>query len=436
LKGLLGIRPDIGSTADVQNAKETTNERKNETSSKNKKKKKKTNNTASSNKIDANQRNQSHENKTKGSKAHQSGNTAADQKQRKKGDNIAANKSTENFALSAFQSPPDPSTLPLPSFHSHDEDNGSNSTLADIQVNNESSIQSQTEESKIASEPISTNTSSTEKVKSFFNVSNISVSDQLKNTNGSGEILTNGERQPTGDECSSDEVYGNKTSQSGVNLALLAMKGSETQRTSLSSHKQSEVNLRPPNVELDPIAVLLQGESYGVNNPALSHSQMIHPQHPQFLPQQYGYMHPNYDTFNPYPMQPMYHPHQSFTTIQVQVPPVLLPGNQMLLHASPLTGGYPLPITLPENAQPGMIIPITIPCLATPPYPYMNMNMAPSPPPQMNYYNQSPYNSSLQSQAYPTDVDGNLAQTRSKSWAERVAEQSKSADTNKTTRKA
>jgi hypothetical protein len=53
-------------------------------------------------------------------------------------------------------------------------------------------------------------------------------------------------------------------------------------------------------------------------------------------------------------------------TIQVQVPPVLMPGRQMIV-TSP--AGYPVQIVVPEGYQAGMIIPVFVP--AAPPMQHM-----------------------------------------------------------------
>jgi len=428
LKGLLGISSGFGIAAEVQEeVKETKNERKNrETSSSNKKKNKKSNSNRSSSKVSVNEAaTQSLENKKKTlSKGNHTTSTSSDTKPyKKKSDKMIGSKSTENFALSAFQSPPDPSTLPLPSFMSHDEDNDNKYTSNDF------STQSQREEVKINSEPVTFSAN----MKSSITLSTTNLSNLLSDANVSNETDTN-EESKASDNCCTDEkpIFINATSHSGVDLALLTSKGSDTSRRSSLSQNPSDIIISPSTSEIDPLAVLLnKGESYGITNSALSHSNtMIHPQHSQFLPlPPYGYnmIHPNYDAYNNryIPMQAIYppHHHQSFTTIQVQVPPLLLPGNQMILPASPLTGGYPLPITLPENAQPGMIIPVTVPLFTNPsPYTYVNMNMTPSPHHPVystattttsspsNYYNPNTFTLSNNTQSqfdHSTGLEGN-----------------------------
>jgi hypothetical protein len=66
-----------------------------------------------------------------------------------------------------------------------------------------------------------------------------------------------------------------------------------------------------------------------------------------------------------------------FMTIQVQVPPVLMPGRQMVV-ASPM--GYHVQVTVPEGVPPGMVIPVHVPAYGHPP---PHMMPGPRPPPHM-----------------------------------------------------
>ena len=67
------------------------------------------------------------------------------------------------------------------------------------------------------------------------------------------------------------------------------------------------------------------------------------------------------------------HPVQ-YVTIQVQVPPTLLPNRQMVV-VSPM--GYPVQVRVPDGVPPGMVIPVHVPMTPPPqqppafnPYPY------------------------------------------------------------------
>merc|ERR1712232_749390 len=110
-----------------------------------------------------------------------------------------------------------------------------------------------------------------------------------------------------------------------------------------------------------------------MNNPRLPASSMHHPQ--QQLAHQTA-MPPNYP---------------QYVTIQVQVPPILLPGRQMMVPPSNMTGPYPIPVIVPEGIQPGMIVPVHVPVYIPPPHhpphgiyspPRQAIPPSPPPPPQ------------------------------------------------------
>jgi hypothetical protein len=126
----------------------------------------------------------------------------------------------------------------------------------------------------------------------------------------------------------------------------------------------------------------------GINLAALTASPPSHtatnptPRHTA-LSQAAAYEQPVHHHHAPHYPQP---PH--FMTIQVQVPPVLMPGRQMVV-ASPM--GYPVQVTVPEGVPPGMVIPVHVPAYGHPgphmmpgtrPPPHM-MPPGPAPPPHM-----------------------------------------------------
>ena len=88
--------------------------------------------------------------------------------------------------------------------------------------------------------------------------------------------------------------------------------------------------------------------------------------------------------YEPIPHHAPHYPPPHVMTIHVQVPPVLLPGRQMVV-ASPM--GYPVQVTVPEGIPPGMVIPVVVPALpahmmpgqAPPPLPHMMPGPAPAP---------------------------------------------------------
>ena len=118
----------------------------------------------------------------------------------------------------------------------------------------------------------------------------------------------------------------------------------------------------------------------GINLAALAASPPPQPQSapgqapiPVHAPPSYQQLPPMYNN-----MSPQQHP--QYVTIQVQVPPVLLPGRQMVV-ASPL--GYPVQVRVPDGVPPGMIIPVHVPVAPPPqpPPPYNNPYLYGRPPP-------------------------------------------------------
>jgi hypothetical protein len=430
LKGLLGIHPNSPSIKAGDESKIKNNEPKNGPPPDKKKNKKSSNNTNTK----VNKNDSVHTQHTAAleikSKVLKGGQGSSERKKKKKdATKTVTSKTTENFALSAFQSPPDPSTLPLPSFQGLDDDIG----IKPIPGGEKDHLESIEKDQTIESTSMSLS-NSTGQVKALLSIPTPSISESTTQISSLDEKRIKGDNQSKENvsdiNLKGDDVEtGKRMSQSGVNLALLAMKGNEN----ISITTKLDVDHRPHTMDLDPIAVLLKGESYGIANPALAHSQSTNPQQWQSFGQPYGYM-PPYDRFTPIPFHPMYQPPPPFTTIQVQVPPVLLPGNQMILPASPLTGGYPMPITLPENAQPGMIVPVTIPHMASPPYPlhFMNMNVT-SPHvgmvsnPSQNYYTHNAQHTYQHVDNHTVDPYGR-GESKTKSWAERVTDPSKQSD--------
>ncbi|GAX13762.1 hypothetical protein FisN_30Lh050 [Fistulifera solaris] len=119
-------------------------------------------------------------------------------------------------------------------------------------------------------------------------------------------------------------------SATGVNLAVLA-------------------SYPPPDTPNDAVVHSSLGSSPAqlFGSPPAYHASP----HPPFSPMQYSYLPP---------------PPPGHVTIQVQVPPVLMPGRQMVV-TSP--AGYPVQIVVPEGYQAGMIIPVFVP--AAPPLQHM-----------------------------------------------------------------
>jgi len=183
---------------------------------------------------------------------------------------------------------------------------------------------------------------------------------EKKSTLGAATI-SSGENNDSGTVNKTEVALGNEqpTNSTGVNLASLAsppalppVSSNEepsipTQPEHMSFHAGARTNHVQREQARDPIAMLMNGQSYGTTNPAMSST-------------------PHYSHYplhgNGYPQQPpmmQHHPHApQYITIQVQVPPVLLPGRQMMVSAAP---GYSIPIVVPDGVHPGMVLPVTIP---------------------------------------------------------------------------
>jgi len=267
---------------------------------------------------------------------------------------------TEKFAMSAFQSPPDASSLPLPAFSSFSSSPQNSTYVTPKQT--ECVIQDARlikEEEAKKMKRLTSSVTSESQIKALLNIS------------GARDIVN--DKNKTNISCSNSVV---PVSSSGVNLAALA--------TSLPSISKNEIEV-PQNMSLlsmtnssdlqgnkstaqnslitqriDPLAMLMNGQSYGASNS--DHSQPSHPQ--QHYSQYSMYQQPS----GPYhPMMQgggMQRP--QYVTIHVQVPPVLMPGRQMMVPASPMTGGYPVPVVVPQGVQSGMVIPVTIPTTLPP----------------------------------------------------------------------
>jgi len=275
----------------------------------------------------------------------------------------------DGYAWSAFQSPPDASTLPLPMFtdtSSHSGGSVESETQRSLKEGtNDSLIQSlriqgsnAEEGGKIeqAAEGAEALTSE-DHIKAILNIEKKSTIRAATINSGENDEY----KQDSSTVNKTEVVLGNEqpTNSTGVNLTSLA---SPPALPPVSSNEEPYIPNQPEHMPFhagartnhvqreqasDPIAMLMNGQSYGTTNPAMSST-------------------PHYSHYplhgNGYPQQPpmmQNHPHApQYITIQVQVPPVLLPGRQMMVSAAP---GYSIPIVVPDGVHPGMVLPVTIP---------------------------------------------------------------------------
>jgi len=268
----------------------------------------------------------------------------------------------ENFAWSAFQSPPDASALPLPAFGSsfsfgaQDEVQEVNDPAAHTQdavTSTQGGDRDQSEERGVDLNNLSMEKRTENEIKAMLNIpqnqthASFTVEEEktVEQNDSNAQIKSN--------SSDSDTIRNQKQSDNGVNLASLTISASPEEKSS-APHKEKpftnntkKQQAKPDSI--DPIAMLMNAQSYGTANPTINN---------------------HYQSYNMYSHQMNPHPqmhspqHQMippFLTIQVQVPMHLLPGRRMIVPGSPLTGGYPIPVVVPDGVCPGMYIPVSIP---------------------------------------------------------------------------
>jgi hypothetical protein len=270
-------------------------------------------------------------------------------------------KESGNYAWSAFQSSPDPSKLPIPEFATpvadeKDQVSAHLVTSADpVQLHHSNSEKPSEASPASASEDqhaaIDTRSNSDAKFES-------NVEEPLRQE-ASAETAGN----DTADDNPSPEP---PVSETGVNLAA-ALVSSPPQEDTMHSN--------PPVHPVHPLSVHHVPPAYGAG-PGMSP-----PMYPYHQPPRYPMSAAGSPTYPLHTMQMPPPPPPGYMTIQVQVPPVLMPGRQMIV-TSP--AGYPVQVVVPDGIPPGMIIPVHVP--AGPP-----MHMIPPTHPSSygRYYNPS-----------------------------------------------
>jgi hypothetical protein len=215
---------------------------------------------------------------------------------KKKGKN--ENKPQENFAWSAFQSSPDASKLPIPAF----------SSPADVgrtvvRVGGDGpmpGILSQAPSGKIEG-----------------------PADRLD-----GNIKTHAPVVAVEEPEPEDATPEAPVSKTGVNLAAL------------SANPPPEAPLNSPSTPYMDRSMMPQNPPGAYNTPPMP-PRYPHP----------GYSNPQQHHYPPPPPP-------GYVTVQVQVPPVLMPGRQMVV-TSP--AGYPVQVIVPDGIPPGFILPVHVP---------------------------------------------------------------------------
>lgn len=317
LKGMLGIGNGgdrIKDPKDRTNNSASPNQNMNKEvkkSSKKKTKKKKTSLLKNSNdEISDKNQNQQGNRRNKSKKNSSEGHNTPPNTQTSK----AKKKENSNFAWSAFQSPPDASSLPLPAFSG-----------ADLfsKVSNSRKDEPHEEKTENLSLPLNAVIKSAEQFENEI----ISAAEAKAGAKKNEEDCQDADNSRDED----NDVTKESESETGVNLAAIASSSLAKKDNNSTERKDSFPSLLNPSktsrLGLDNI----QPKSQQIYN-----NGFLRPQHHQ---QQFSQQH-------------------QIVTIQVQVPPVLLAGRQMMVHTP---AGYPIPVVVPENVQPGMIIPVNVP---------------------------------------------------------------------------
>lgn len=265
---------------------------------------------------------------------------------------------TENFAWSAFQASPDASVLPLPTFVSSastakpviSETIALDSDKLTALLYNMSTCESVDPE-EISNAPRAEDLEA-RMIAAAQKQADIERSDET----GLYHLATTPEAElvSAGDL---DLAVPGPVSGGGINLAALASS------PSLISKEKTEALTPDANSGSTPMALF--------NSPQQHQQQYHHYTSPQHQQQ---FIHPGY------------------MTIQVQVPPYLMPGRCMVVHSP---AGFPVQVIVPEGIPPGMVIPVLVPdspAHMMPPLqqyalqygmqqPYINNNRIPSPHP-------------------------------------------------------
>jgi hypothetical protein len=262
----------------------------------------------------------------------------------------------ENFAWSAFQSSPDPSSLPIPAFMAPANSLNIDESTTQLDSNKLPSVLTGLGEQQTEPPPIELmNAPRAEDLEA----------QQIASAEKATETPKTVELQPETPKKEKPEPEEEKqNSASGINLAALAASPAQP---------HSAPSPRNPGTSLPP--------------------QLFSSPQPQFSS-------PGPYRTPPQPQSPYLPPSPSYVTIQVQVPPVLGPDRRMVVHSP---AGYPVQILVPEGVPPGMVIPVHVPAgpmIQSPYYP-SHHNMQPQHNMQQYGHHQQHYHQPQHPQQHP-----------------------------------
>ncbi len=232
-------------------------------------------------------------------------------------------KAQQNFAWSAFQASPDASALPIPAFASPVNSATGDESSTQLDPSQLISLLSRSGDQHV--DPVPLEIINAPRAEDF-EAQQIAEAEKAKETTPQmqSQLVAN----TMNEETLREEAK--PASESGINLAALTA-------------SPAGIPQYPPRI-------------HGVGLPAPPPTPFSSPQVP---PRYISHGH-----FNSPPPQQL---HQSYVTIQVQVPPILGPDRRLVVHSP---AGYPVQILVPDGVPPGMVIPVHVPTSPMIPSPY------------------------------------------------------------------
>jgi len=279
---------------------------------------------------------------------------------------------SDGFAWSAFQSPPDASTLPLPMFGNHVNH------ITEKVVEGEEPPAQCSSKIGVASRT-DTNESTTNVVEVIKNSSPDSIQPKF-----SPECSTVEDSAPKVNSVDNSKVIETAVSATGVNLAAFSSLSPTCENNSSSENVQAVDSVTALKLASIDRKLISPEESALHNQHFLVQQQQQ--QYINYMQQQQQLAMAGLPPGNPGFLQ---HQHQTIShqtqciTIQVRVPDTpLLPGRRIMIHdptRQQHVKGAMISVTLPENAQPGMVIPVNIPIFPTQHHPFQHGPGTPMP---------------------------------------------------------
>lgn len=237
----------------------------------------------------------------------------------------------DNFAWSAFQSSPDASKLPIPAFSpfTNPKNEVAVSTAA-VEEHAEGALAALLPSTTVANTGAAPNLQSVLKAE---DVEKQTITEAKKESTDVGETAKEEDAAESGPP----------PSKTGINLAALTSASADAspKLTGGSGVTPTTSSVSTPQLE----------QQQANQSPATQHQQPG----PHM---NYQYHHPHHNPYHPMNPHGYHAPPPGYMTIQVQVPPILMPGRQMVVQSP---AGYPVQVVVPNGIPPGMVIPVHVP---------------------------------------------------------------------------